>query len=310
MQLDKTAIAITQRNLDELLDLSLTVLRRYGLILIKPALLGVIPFFILNAALLWSRTMWGHSGLQVDPWHHSGFLWLTAILVYVESPLALAGVTIVLGNTMFGIANTRQATAGTLRTQSLALVWILGFLRGIIPLIAIVFCFDYLMISRTPTDSIRYFWIGLLLTVIVLVRGARPFAPEIILLEKCRVFAEKTKDPKTSLTYSLRSSRVHAGGVELFFVMLAAGMIGAAFLLVLNLTSTFLIGSLAGAWSWGWWMDLVLFPLSLWTVAFWATILRFLVYMNTRIRGEGWELELKLKAEARRVQDAEERKSA
>jgi membrane protein implicated in regulation of membrane protease activity len=98
--------------------------------------------------------------------------------------------------------------------------------------------------------------------------------------------------------------------VELFFVMLAAGMIGAAFLLVLNLTSTFLIGSLAGAWSWGWWMDLVLFPLSLWTVAFWATILRFLVYMNTRIRGEGWELELKLKAEARRVQDAEERKSA
>jgi hypothetical protein len=29
--------------------------------------------------------------------------------------------------------------------------------------------------------------------------------------------------------------------------------------------------------------------------------------MNTRIRGEGWELELKLKAEARRFLEAKER---
>jgi hypothetical protein len=48
-------------------------------------------------------------------------------------------------------------------------------------------------------------------------------------------------------------------------------------------------------------------PLALWAIALWGTILRFLVYMNTRIGGEGWELELKLKAEANRFQDAEAR---
>lgn len=59
MQLDKTAIAISQRNLDELLDLSLSVLRRYGLKLLGVAILGVLPFAIINALLLSSRMMSG-----------------------------------------------------------------------------------------------------------------------------------------------------------------------------------------------------------------------------------------------------------
>jgi hypothetical protein len=85
------------------------------------------------------------------------------------------------------------------------------------------------------------------------------------------------------------------------------GMVAFFFLGVLIVSSITLVGSVAGAWSWGWWMDWFLYPLALWIVAFWGTIVRFLIYMNMRIRGEGWELELKLKAEARRFLEAKER---
>jgi hypothetical protein len=36
-------------------------------------------------------------------------------------------------------------------------------------------------------------------------------------------------------------------------------------------------------------------------MATWSAIIRFLLYLNTRIRTEGWEVELKLKAEQHRL---------
>ncbi|MFM8215890.1 MAG: hypothetical protein ACKN82_14785, partial [Pirellula sp.] len=101
MQLDKTAIAISQRNLDELLDLSLSVLRRYGFKLLGVAFLGALPFAIINALLLSTRTMSG--GYILDSADRAIFIFWMAVLVYVESPLAMAPVTMVLGNMMFGI---------------------------------------------------------------------------------------------------------------------------------------------------------------------------------------------------------------
>jgi len=108
MQLDKTAIAITQRNLDEILDLSLSVLRRYGAKLLIVAFLGALPFAIINALLLSSRTISG--GYVLDTYDRAVFLFWMAALVYVESPLAMAPVTMVLGNMMFGIASILTET--------------------------------------------------------------------------------------------------------------------------------------------------------------------------------------------------------
>jgi hypothetical protein len=62
-----------------------------------------------------------------------------------------------------------------------------------------------------------------------------------------------------------------------------------------------MIGVLIGVWQWGWWMDLIFFPLVLWMMAFWEAVIRFLLYLNTRIRLEGWEVYLRLNAELQRL---------
>jgi hypothetical protein len=309
MQLDKTAIAISQRNLDELLDLSLSVLRRYGLKLLGVALIGALPFAIINGLLLSARTMSG--GYVFDSVDRGVFIFWMAVLVYVESPLAMAPVTMVLGNMMFGIASNKGELRATLRKQWFPILWIMAFLRGTIPLIAVIFFIEFVSYDRSFATGIGTFWICLILLIVFLVRGFRPFTPEILLLEKCpwyvRRKSQKDVASKSTITHAQRAARIHLNGGELLFAAMMVGVVASFFLGLLIVTSVILVGSVAGFWTWGWWMDLFFYPVSLWLIAFWGTIVRFLLYMNTRIRGEGWELELKLKAEARRFLEAKER---
>jgi hypothetical protein len=307
MQLDKTAIAITQRNLDELLDLSLAVLRRYGPQLLLAALLGAVPFAILNGLLLSSSVVMKGYLLDQDRWLRFRFLLWMAALVYAQSPLAMAGVTMKLGNIMFGIQSSKQQTLKAIGKQWFSVVGVLAILRGAIPLTALVAAVENLILNRDFADAVGSFWIPMIVLIIAAIRSVRPFAPEILLLEKCPMFVFNRKDRGNQMRFGQRSKRLHQAGGELFQATFFSGIVATVFLLVLNLTFIFLVGSLVGAWEWGWWMDLFFYPLALWSIAFWGTILRFLVYMNTRIRGEGWELELKLKAEAIRFQKTEAR---
>ncbi len=50
-----------------------------------------------------------------------------------------------------------------------------------------------------------------------------------------------------------------------------------------------------------WWLPAVEFPLALWLVIGFAAVARFLSYLDVRIRREGWEVELTLRAEAARL---------
>ena len=43
-----------------------------------------------------------------------------------------------------------------------------------------------------------------------------------------------------------------------------------------------------------------LYPLAMWVVAGYLSVVRFLFYLDLRIRHEGWEVELRLRAEAAR----------
>lgn len=307
MQLDKTAIAIKQRNLDELLDLSLAVLRRFGPALLQTALLGALPFAILNGLLLSSSTVMRGYLFDQDGWLRFRFLLCMAVLVYTQAPLAMAGVTIKLGNLMFGIHSSKQQTFKAIGKQWFSVFAILAILRGTLPMIALVGGMEYFSVNRDVTNYVGTFWMSMVALMIAAVRSVRPFAPEILFLEKCPIFSLKRNELGNQLLFGQRSTRLHQAGGELFQASFFAGIVAVVFLLILNLTFVFLVGSLAGAWEWGWWMDLFFYPLALWAIALWGTILRFLVYMNTRIGGEGWELELKLKAEANRFQDAEAR---
>ena len=58
MQLDKTAILITQRSAVDLVDLSLFVIRRYWQPIAFFAAIGVLPFAIIDFVLLWPLTQY------------------------------------------------------------------------------------------------------------------------------------------------------------------------------------------------------------------------------------------------------------
>ena len=45
----------------------------------------------------------------------------------------------------------------------------------------------------------------------------------------------------------------------------------------------------------------VYLPIAMWTVASYFTVVRFLSYLDLRIRREGWEVELRMRTEAARL---------
>ncbi|MEL6107370.1 MAG: hypothetical protein AAFU85_15125, partial [Planctomycetota bacterium] len=60
----------------------------------------------------------------------------------------------------------------------------------------------------------------------------------------------------------------------------------------------FVRGITTGYWDFGLVIYLVIFPLSLWVVAGLSVIVRMIAYLDTRIRLEGWDVELAVRAEA------------
>ena len=78
------------------------------------------------------------------------------------------------------------------------------------------------------------------------------------------------------------------------------GSLLVALVLVLCLLATmwFLWGMLLFDWNWGPFMLHCCFPLSLWMVAGYFSVVRFLSYLDLRIRREGWEVELIMRAAA------------
>jgi hypothetical protein len=59
-------------------------------------------------------------------------------------------------------------------------------------------------------------------------------------------------------------------------------------------------GIASGNWKWDLTVYLGIYPLALWTVAGVSVLVRLLNYLDTRIRLEGWEVELAVRAEAMR----------
>ena len=58
---------------------------------------------------------------------------------------------------------------------------------------------------------------------------------------------------------------------------------------------------LSGRWIAGYTALRVFLPTSLWLVVAFFTVVRYLLYLNLRIRHEGWEVELALRAEANKL---------
>lgn len=289
MQLDRTRISVRERSGIEILDMALHVIRVYFRPWWQSMLIGALPFMLLNAALLW--------GLWVDldddfPWR---YLWLMSLLIFIEAPCASAVLTTYLGAAVFeeGISVRKAARETLFRWPQL--LWCQGIVRGIVPAMVLVF------ISRQSAEVnwfIDAFVMVLLTFYVMALRAFRPFINEIILLERNPLRAKSIH----AITAGKRSKYLHDPSAgDLVVRWLGAAFVGSCMAFAAVQMLIVGCGLLFGYWDWGWFMLHIGFPLGLWTSVSYISVVRFLNYLDLRIRHEGWEVELRLRAEAVRL---------
>jgi len=142
-------------------------------------------------------------------------------------------------------------------------------------------------------------------------RVFRPYINEIILLEKNPVW---TRQPNT-ITIGKRSSHLHGPYAGDLLVRWFGTAAIALLLVSLALTTAIVLqGVLISDWPIAWsleplemssnldWFKLeIAYPACLWLVVMFLAVVRFLSYLDLRIRHEGWEVELLMRAEALRL---------
>jgi hypothetical protein len=264
MQLDRARIAIHGRSWSDNLDLALHVITRHAGPIALCAAAGIALPVAINHLLL--------APIAADDFHDSMsavYYWLV-ILVMIEAPLATAPVTIYLGQALF---IERPSLRSALRV----------FVSCLPQMVLLQLILRAILILPIVTWIVPYgFW---------------PYLSEIILLERNRLVSRGGQ-----LSTLKRSAILHRGNSSQFMLeglgtLCVAGLLALSLVLTGNFLAQYLFGvELEGVGS------LVVAQTSLWLVATFFTVARFLNYLNQRIHDEGWELELLLRAERDRLQ--------
>jgi len=271
LQLDKTRIPILERGYDNLLDLALVVIRQHALPILLMSLLGAIPFAVANYFIL---------GAWLEPVEFDYFdsvmeyVLMMALLVAWEAPLASIPTTLYLGEALFVEKPDTKRMLRAFWTALPQLFLVQVVFRGV----AAIFCV-------LPWLLMYWFW---------------PYLNEIILLER-----NPLTGGKGVITTTRRASSLHGHFVGNLFgrwiaalaygTLLTAALCIAIFwvrMVVMNGELDF-SPPLAEVW----------YPLALWIVVSYFNVVRFLSYLDLRIRGEGWEIELRMRAEANRLRN-------
>ena len=295
MQLDKTHVVIRLRTLSEIGDLALVLLRNYPGALLIGFALGALPWIICNTALLcWIPMYESEYNFYEDEeafYEMARYAFWMILLVFMQTPIAGVLTTKYMGHAVFEEKPTWSSVISEVRQHFWRWFYALGIKRMVVPTMI-------LLLLRWDSPSNWFYDVVvpvLLLLFSVTVRSSRPFIPEILLLEQCPISSSNAN----VITAARRSRTLHTPmGSELNGRFLALSLIfGWLFLSVfytLFATKSFLSGyDHLGLFS-----ILVLFPLSLWIVAGASVLVRLINYLDTRIRLEGWEVELAVRAEA------------
>jgi len=266
MQLDHSRIATRQRSYDDVLDLALRVIRTYPLPLAAALAVGVLPAMLLNAWLLAD---------YLEPDFELGFpatyLWYMFLLVLWEIPLATAPATLYLGQAVF-LDRPRAAKVAESFWKSLPQL------------------FFYQVVIRAVLLLPFITWFFLF--------AAWPYLNEVILLERNPLRGGR----HGQMTTYRRAKVLHGGYVsDLFFRWLGAAAVGALLFLSLWLSLWTAVGALLDQWEWTTAVYAIYCPLALWITVGYLTVVRFLAYLDLRIRREGWEVELLMRAEEDRL---------
>ena len=293
MQLDDTKIAVRERTQVELFDLGLHMLRVYRRGVIATMLIGVVPLALLNHFLIG----WMASDDYID--YSRSFLpfryvWNMSLLVFLEAPLASMFTTVYLGQAVFLQTPSIRTVIRDVLSSWAPLLICQGVLRGAVP------AWLLLLLARDSfLDFSGFeFWVLTIAFIGRIVRGVRPFLIEVIALERN---PWRAATPQT-ITINRRMSVLHAAvNTPLFPRWMATCLVT----VVMTGSVAFSLLSIAGYvlndWHWSQFMVVVVIPAAMWIVTTYMTVVRFLSYLDLRIRNEGWEVELRLRAESGRL---------
>lgn len=302
MQLDNTRIAIRERDLLETLDLALHVTRQFARPWLLGSLLAIVPLALLNYALIgWMLPE--ELDDQVIPWR---FCWNMILLIYLEAPLASTFVVAYLGPAVFMEKKTMRQVLGDVLRYSPQIFLTQLLLRGVLP--------AWILLLTVDRYSFSGLVEGFLLPCIVLyatgIRAFRPYISEIVLLERNPL---RSSNPHT-ITINKRSSHLHGPySGDLFVRWLGCGAVAVLLAVLAIMTAIVAQGVLISDWPWvispgqppepnlDWFKLQIAYPLCLWLVVAFMSVVRFLSYLDLRIRHEGWEVELLMRAEAMRL---------
>lgn len=294
MQLDQTHVAIRVRTLSEIGDLSLMMVRHYPRAFFKAFAFGSAFWILVNGCLLyWLTVDFSDPELYEDetagPFYR--YLFWMSTLVFLQTPIAGMFSTYSLGQSIFEKQPPMRQTIREVRAVFWPVVWMLGIKRLAIPAV-------FILAYRWGSEFDTFFDIVVpisFLLIASLIRGNRPFVGEMILLERCPIRSTSSG----VITLKRRSRALHSplaselGGRFLSVSLVLVALLGSVFY------SLFWIRGIAiGNWTMDFTAAFVFYPIALWTIASFSIVVRLLGYLDARIRLEGWEVELAIRAEA------------
>jgi len=296
VQLDRTNVVIRARSLSEIGDLALILIRCYPSAAILGFALGALPWAVLNLLLVgWIPLPHFSEGIQDEQMTAAlnRYLFLMTSLVIVQTPVAGVLTTLLIGRTIFEQQVTWQSALADLRSTFWRWLWVLGVLRGPLPLM-LVLASNW---GQEFAVGREVFFPMVCLMLVGFQRGRRPFMPEILLLERCPLRSRSAE----VITAGRRSAALHGplSGELIGRFMVVSLMIGVLYLAVLY-SLGWARGVLFGWWDWSLVVYGLFVPLALWAVAGLSVLIRFLSYLDARIRLEGWEVDLAVRAETQR----------
>ena len=295
MDFSKTFISIRTRSAFQIYDLAILVCVEYFKPLIGLLAIGAFPFILLDCWLI--------GWLATDYKDFRFFYWVMFLLVVSQAQIATTFMTHYRGQAMFVGRPKISTTVKEVFRAGFYFHWLHGGVRMVIP---VLICCYFLSRSMEFGGGDKYLYSFFYLPALVLLGGSfrvfRPFVSEILLLEKTPV---KSKD-KNVVCFHRRSIALHyrrgaveglvGQGVTSFALGLFLGLAFDAGLLqvdkILNIQAN-------SEWSYAAWYWLV----ALWLSVGFLCVARFLFYIDTRIRQEGWGVELQMRSESRRLSE-------
>ena len=320
MQLDRTNLVIRTRSTSEIGDLAVMMIGRYAGPIARSFAIGAAPWMIANGLLLGLPLVFGRGnwvGFGAGAGGIVPYVFWTVILVTLQTPAAGIITTLFLGSAVFeDAASVRSSRREAIRRWR-SWFWGLGIVR--LPVIAMLWVAGRMAVPFDTSDIL----VGLgLLSAAMMVRAGRPFAPEILMLERRPVWA------KEGLSARSRSGRLHGpimsdlmgrmfivgGGLSLLTGLLSLAMTSGVSLMLGDGGPPVAPPGGGGrngfeppmSSLYGYWMWVALLPAALWMVGCFSVVLRLLSYLDCRIRLEGWDVDLAVRAEAmRQFEDSE-----